>query len=289
MSNSQKRYASDAMGLQIVKQRMRVLATIKRPKHMLLTSFHTDAEEKGEQINIQQMFRSGCIADTQDTVPSPSCLICMQRHGTRLSINMPSIDARLGLPSCSLRNRYLNPRRGGWRRSRQRVGKDGAAGYSGLEGFVCQGRLPGYYRDAPQFRQVAGGCQYSLEIPQVKLDFTGTYFVIAIDPVARLTDDMLCYSQGTTETRHSSGSLEIPQVKLDFTGTYFVIAIDPVARLTDDMLCYSQGTTETRHSSGSLEIPQVKLDFTGTYCVIASNPHGEAKAIISLQIYAKGK
>lgn len=38
----------------------------------------------------------------------------------------------------------------------------------------------------------------------------------------------------------------------------------------------------------TLEIPQVKLDFTGTYCVIARNPHGEAKAIISLQIYAKG-
>jgi hypothetical protein len=42
-------------------------------------------------------------------------------------------------------------------------------------------------------------------------------------------------------------------------------------------------------SQYSLEIPQVKLDFTGTYCVIARNPHGEAKAIISLQIYAKGK
>lgn len=37
-----------------------------------------------------------------------------------------------------------------------------------------------------------------------------------------------------------------------------------------------------------LEIPHAKLDFTGTYSVIASNCHGEAKAIISLQIYAKG-
>ncbi|XP_033210455.1 titin homolog isoform X2 [Belonocnema kinseyi] len=38
-----------------------------------------------------------------------------------------------------------------------------------------------------------------------------------------------------------------------------------------------------------LEIPFAKLDFTGTYSVIAKNSHGEAKAIISLQIYAKGQ
>ncbi|XP_039306923.1 titin isoform X3 [Solenopsis invicta] len=36
-----------------------------------------------------------------------------------------------------------------------------------------------------------------------------------------------------------------------------------------------------------LEIPYAKLDFTGTYSVIARNCHGEAKAVISLQIYAK--
>ncbi|KAH8321002.1 hypothetical protein KR067_013027 [Drosophila pandora] len=36
-----------------------------------------------------------------------------------------------------------------------------------------------------------------------------------------------------------------------------------------------------------LEIPSAKLDFTGTYSVIASNCHGEAKAVISLQIFAK--
>lgn len=38
-----------------------------------------------------------------------------------------------------------------------------------------------------------------------------------------------------------------------------------------------------------LEIPRAKLDFTGTYSVIATNCHGEAKAIISLQIQAKGE
>uniref|UniRef100_A0A1B0CWT0 Muscle M-line assembly protein unc-89 n=1 Tax=Lutzomyia longipalpis TaxID=7200 RepID=A0A1B0CWT0_LUTLO len=36
-----------------------------------------------------------------------------------------------------------------------------------------------------------------------------------------------------------------------------------------------------------LEIPRAKLDYTGTYSAIATNCHGEAKAIISLQIYAK--
>lgn len=38
-----------------------------------------------------------------------------------------------------------------------------------------------------------------------------------------------------------------------------------------------------------LEIPRARFDFTGTYSVIATNCHGEAKAIISLQIQAKGK
>ncbi|XP_047524821.1 uncharacterized protein LOC125062751 isoform X2 [Pieris napi] len=36
------------------------------------------------------------------------------------------------------------------------------------------------------------------------------------------------------------------------------------------------------------EIPHAKLDFTGAYSVVARNVHGEAKAIISLQIFAKG-
>ncbi|XP_066996546.2 titin homolog isoform X2 [Anabrus simplex] len=38
-----------------------------------------------------------------------------------------------------------------------------------------------------------------------------------------------------------------------------------------------------------LEIPRAKLDYTGAYSVIARNCHGEAKAVISLQIYAKGQ
>ena len=38
-----------------------------------------------------------------------------------------------------------------------------------------------------------------------------------------------------------------------------------------------------------LEIPYAKLDYTGAYSVIAKNCHGEAKAIISLQIYARGQ
>ena len=38
-----------------------------------------------------------------------------------------------------------------------------------------------------------------------------------------------------------------------------------------------------------LEIPRAKLDFTGAYSVTARNCHGEAKAVISLQIYAKGE
>lgn len=36
------------------------------------------------------------------------------------------------------------------------------------------------------------------------------------------------------------------------------------------------------------EIPHAKLDYTGAYSVVARNQHGEAKAVISLQILAKG-
>ncbi|KAI5730222.1 hypothetical protein M8J76_011412 [Diaphorina citri] len=38
-----------------------------------------------------------------------------------------------------------------------------------------------------------------------------------------------------------------------------------------------------------LEIPNVKLDYTGTYGVLAENIHGDTKAIISLQVFAKGQ
>ncbi|XP_063987212.1 uncharacterized protein LOC135167689 isoform X2 [Diachasmimorpha longicaudata] len=38
---------------------------------------------------------------------------------------------------------------------------------------------PGYYKDAPHFRPMGLGPQYQLEIPYAKLDFTGTYSVIA--------------------------------------------------------------------------------------------------------------
>lgn len=37
-----------------------------------------------------------------------------------------------------------------------------------------------------------------------------------------------------------------------------------------------------------LEIPDAKLSYTGTYSVVATNCHGQTKAIISLQIFAKG-
>ncbi|XP_055839411.1 myosin light chain kinase, smooth muscle-like isoform X1 [Episyrphus balteatus] len=38
---------------------------------------------------------------------------------------------------------------------------------------------PEYYKDAPHFRRVGDGPEYRLEIPSAKLDFTGTYSVIA--------------------------------------------------------------------------------------------------------------
>lgn len=37
------------------------------------------------------------------------------------------------------------------------------------------------------------------------------------------------------------------------------------------------------------EIPHTKFDYTGAYSVVAKNVHGEAKAVISLQILARGE
>lgn len=38
---------------------------------------------------------------------------------------------------------------------------------------------PDYYKDAPHFHRIDDGPQYRLEIPNAKLDFTGTYTVYA--------------------------------------------------------------------------------------------------------------
>lgn len=57
---------------------------------------------------------------------------------------------------------------------------------------------------------------------------------------------------------------------------------------------YYKDATHFRSVVGSenkywLEIPDAKLSYTGTYSVVASNCHGQTKAIISLQIFAKGE
>jgi hypothetical protein len=55
---------------------------------------------------------------------------------------------------------------------------------------------------------------------------------------------------------------------------------------------YHDADQFVREGDGPLyrfNIPCVKLDFTGAYTVIARNIHGEAKAIISLQVKAHGE
>lgn len=37
-----------------------------------------------------------------------------------------------------------------------------------------------------------------------------------------------------------------------------------------------------------LKIPHVKLSHTGSYTLLAANPHGQIKALISLQVYSAG-
>lgn len=38
-----------------------------------------------------------------------------------------------------------------------------------------------------------------------------------------------------------------------------------------------------------LEIPNCRLEDTGAYSILARNEHGECRAVISLQVYAKGE
>ncbi|MPC34725.1 hypothetical protein E2C01_028126 [Portunus trituberculatus] len=38
-----------------------------------------------------------------------------------------------------------------------------------------------------------------------------------------------------------------------------------------------------------LEIPSCRLEDAGAYSIVAKNEHGEARAVVSLQVYAKGK
>ncbi|XP_039287324.1 LOW QUALITY PROTEIN: muscle M-line assembly protein unc-89 [Nilaparvata lugens] len=55
---------------------------------------------------------------------------------------------------------------------------------------------------------------------------------------------------------------------------------------------YHHGPGFVSHREGHryrLEIPQARLDYTGAYAIIARNQHGEARAVVSLQIYARGQ
>lgn len=54
-------------------------------------------------------------------------------------------------------------------------------------------------------------------------------------------------------------------------------------RDSSEFLCVSSGN---RHQ---LRILHAKLNHTGTYTLQATNPHGQIKALISLQVYSTGK
>ncbi|KAK4304915.1 hypothetical protein Pmani_023160 [Petrolisthes manimaculis] len=54
---------------------------------------------------------------------------------------------------------------------------------------------------------------------------------------------------------------------------------------------YSDGSRFQEVGSGPvyrLEIPNCRLEDTGAYSILASNEHGETRAVVSLQVYAKG-
>ncbi|XP_008180551.1 titin isoform X2 [Acyrthosiphon pisum] len=53
-------------------------------------------------------------------------------------------------------------------------------------------------------------------------------------------------------------------------------------RDNSEFLCVSNGNRY------QLKIPHAKLTHTGTYTLLASNPHGQIKALISLQVYSTG-
>lgn len=65
---------------------------------------------------------------------------------------------------------------------------------------------------------------------------------------------------------------------------YYVCVLQPeYYRDNSDFSCVSNGN---RHQ---LRILHAKLTHTGTYTLLAANPHGQAKALISLQVYSAGK
>ncbi|KAE9527726.1 hypothetical protein AGLY_012799 [Aphis glycines] len=63
---------------------------------------------------------------------------------------------------------------------------------------------------------------------------------------------------------------------------FFSILQPEYYRDNSEFLCLSNGNRY------QLKIPHAKLTHTGTYTLLAANPHGQIKALISLQVYSTG-
>lgn len=64
---------------------------------------------------------------------------------------------------------------------------------------------------------------------------------------------------------------------------FFSVLQPEYYRDNSDFLCISNGNRY------QLKIPHAKLTHTGTYTLLAANPHGQIKALISLQVYSTGR
>lgn len=64
---------------------------------------------------------------------------------------------------------------------------------------------------------------------------------------------------------------------------FFYVSQPEYYRDNSEFLCISNGNRY------QLKIPHAKLTHTGTYTLLAANPHGQIKALISLQVYSTGQ
>ncbi|XP_072930915.1 uncharacterized protein [Epargyreus clarus] len=170
---------------------------------------------------------------------------------------------------------------------------------------------PDYYRDANHFKRVGAGPEYRFEIPHAKLDYTGTYSVVArnahgeakaiislqilakditapddahnirygrVDVIPRFDKeltDLLCYDGDAVEFEcRVSGNPE-PYIK-------WLHYNEVIHDCPDFETSFEEGTAR-------LKIKQVTAEDEGTFTCEASNSLGKAKSSACLVVYPPGE
>ncbi|CAG5003249.1 unnamed protein product [Parnassius apollo] len=170
---------------------------------------------------------------------------------------------------------------------------------------------PDYYRDASHFKRVGAGPEYRFEIPHAKLDYTGTYSVVARniygEAKAIISLQILAKDPTSSEETHNIkyGRVEvIPCFEKELTDllSHDGDAIEFECRVTGnpepDIKWYhytdiirDNSDFETTYELGTarLKIKQVAADDEGTYTCEAYNSLGKAKSSACLVVYPPGE